>query len=71
MLDPKTPFQASVDAARPSLVVRTIAGFVLTAAHVVFSIHMLIAMFGRARPRGVSWHRPRPIEVDVPARSPR
>ncbi|HVK85061.1 MAG TPA: cbb3-type cytochrome c oxidase subunit I [Kofleriaceae bacterium] len=65
MLDPKQPFQASAEAARPWLVVRTVAGFMLTAAHGVFVAHVVLAYRRKGQPGSVSWHRPRPIEISL------
>jgi cytochrome c oxidase cbb3-type subunit 1 len=63
MIDPKRPFQDSVDAVRPWLVVRSLSALVLTAAHGVFAVHVWLAYRRRGQPGTVSWHRPRPIEV--------
>jgi cytochrome c oxidase cbb3-type subunit I len=68
LLDPKAPFQQSVDAARPYLAIRTFAGFVLTAAHLIFAAHVILAFKRRGRAGRVSWHRARPIEI-LPTRS--
>jgi cytochrome c oxidase cbb3-type subunit 1 len=72
MIDPKAPFQASVDAARPYLAVRTVSAFILTTAHVIFIVHVWLAFRRKGQAGRVSWHRPRPIEVGPrgPARSP-
>jgi cytochrome c oxidase cbb3-type subunit 1 len=66
MIDPKASFRASVDAARPWLAVRTISGFVLTAAHIIFVVHVWQAYRRKGQPGRVSWHRPRPIEIAEP-----
>ncbi|MGN6111345.1 MAG: cbb3-type cytochrome c oxidase subunit I [Kofleriaceae bacterium] len=68
LIDPKRPFQDSVDAARPYLAIRTLAALTLTAAHGVFAAHVWLAFRHRGRAGIVSWHRPRPVVVDAPGR---
>mgnify|MGYP005852966597 CR=1 FL=1 len=62
--DPNVPFRASVDVVRPYLAIRTIAGFVLSAGHVVFAwsfVRLLRAAPAREVERRVFV---RPIRVD-------
>ncbi|MFN7145649.1 MAG: cbb3-type cytochrome c oxidase subunit I [Myxococcota bacterium] len=62
LIDPARPFEDSVTVTLPFLLIRTIAGFVLTAAHVVFAWHVARMLAG-ARPlagRLPPWHEARP-----------
>ncbi|MCK6529922.1 cbb3-type cytochrome c oxidase subunit I [Myxococcota bacterium] len=67
LMDPQVPFQASVEAAAPWLAVRSLAGVVLTAAHLVFAWH-LWKVLRRAPTVGPlpPWHDPRPVVVPPP-----
>jgi cytochrome c oxidase cbb3-type subunit 1 len=47
MLDPKVPFQQSVEVTLPGLVARSIAGGLLTAGHLVFAYHYWLMVRGR------------------------
>jgi cytochrome c oxidase cbb3-type subunit 1 len=47
MLDPKVPFQQSVEVTLPGLVARSIAGLILTAGHLVFAYHYWWMVRGR------------------------
>jgi cytochrome c oxidase cbb3-type subunit 1 len=48
LLDPQTPFSASVQASLPGLMARSVAGLVLTAANLVFAWHCWHIVRGRA-----------------------
>lgn len=65
LVDPSVPFQASVEAANPWLVVRTVSGFILSAGHIIFAYHYWILR----RTLGVettlpTWHEARPVLVE-------
>lgn len=50
LLDPEQPFQASVAAADAGMWLRSLAGVIITAGHLVFVYHALkLALSGRAR----------------------
>jgi cytochrome c oxidase cbb3-type subunit 1 len=61
-LDPKLPFQISVERARSGLIGRSLGGLLMTAGHVVFAWHFWLMLRGRqparARP---PFHEARPI----------
>lgn len=50
LLDPKLPFQVSVERTIPGLYIRSLAGWILTAGHVVFAYHYWLMV---RMPRGV------------------
>lgn len=68
LFDPDTPFRASVQAVRPALVLRSLAGLVLTAGHLVFAAHVWRMVRGPAPERALPpLHEPRPVVWSGPA----
>lgn len=55
LVDPQVPFQTSVEVAMPGLVIRSLAGLILSAGHVIFAWHVWLMM------RGVSPERRMPV----------
>ncbi len=62
LLDPARPFQDSVEVTLPGLAVRSIAGLVLTAGHLVFTWHIgrMLARHVRRERRLPPWHEAQP-----------
>ncbi|HEY9854229.1 MAG TPA: cbb3-type cytochrome c oxidase subunit I [Stenomitos sp.] len=68
MLDPTTPFQASVDATIPYLWARSISGIVLAAGHLVFAYHYWLMIQPRPHVAPLPpWHEPKPTLVEPEA----
>lgn len=62
MLDPKVPFQRSVEVTLPGLVARSIAGGILTTGHAVFAYHYWLMVRGRQpAPERPPMHDVRPV----------
>lgn len=62
LLDPQVPFQESVAAAMPGVVVRTFAGFILSAGHVIFAWHVWLMIRGETpRRRMPVFHEVTPV----------
>jgi cytochrome c oxidase cbb3-type subunit 1 len=62
LLDPKVPFQRSVEVSLPGLVARSIAGGILTAGHLVFAYHYWLMVRGRRpAPERLPLHDVRPV----------
>lgn len=62
LLDPATPFAESVRTVIPGLQARSVAAFLLTAAHLVFAWHCWKMLRGAEVGRGLSpFHGPRPL----------
>jgi len=69
LFDPGTPFRESVEAVRPALVLRSVAGVVLTAGHVVFVAHVWRMVRGPVPARELPpFHEAHPVVVPEPAR---
>jgi cytochrome c oxidase cbb3-type subunit 1 len=68
LLDPRLPFEASVNRARYGLIGRSLGGLLMTAGHCVFAWHVWVMFRGRrvaaARP---PFHEARPILYTAPA----
>ncbi len=65
LLDPKQPFQASVDVTKPWLLVRSLSAVVLTVGHLIFAWHLFRVLRAGAEPVVfLPWYRARPIRVD-------
>lgn len=65
--DADMPFRASVEAAHPYLIVRTISAFVMTAGHLVFAWHYVRLVYGAPVSKEALRGYIRPIRIDVPA----
>jgi cytochrome c oxidase cbb3-type subunit 1 len=67
LLDPKEPFQRSVEVTIPGLYARSLAGLVLLAAHVVFAAHCVWMVRAPATRRLPALLAARPVIVADPA----
>jgi cytochrome c oxidase cbb3-type subunit 1 len=62
MLDPQVPFRRSVEVTLPGLWLRSLAGMVLTAGHLVFAWHWWRMVRGREPAREIpQFHEARPV----------
>ena len=66
LLDPASPFQASVEVTRPYLWVRSVSALMLTMGHLLFAWHYwkMMRPVAPEERRWPAWHEARPVVVE-------